>query len=197
MARHNDTVGFAAVFRRVGTALISARARAIMSIGIVLGLGAVGTLAAWSDTATATSGVFTTGRIDIKVGNPAVDNNPAPFSTALTNTAIIPGNVVSAPLLVSNSGTVPFNYTLSVLASNTGIGALLNSSVFAAVTCGGTALSTVTGLDTSKSFTSFPRSIAVGATDQLCISVTMPSGTAVPALGATGTVIYTLQATSS
>ncbi len=168
-----------------------------MSIGIVLGLGAVGTLAAWSDTATATSGVFTTGRIDIKVGNPAEDNNPAAFSTALTNTAIIPGNAVSAPLLVSNSGTVPFSYTLSVVASNNGIGTLLNSSVFAAATCGGTALSTVTGLGTSKSFTSFPRSIAVGSTDQLCISVTMPSGTVVPALGATGTVTYTLQASSS
>jgi len=168
-----------------------------MSIGIVLGLGAVGTLAAWSDTATATSGVFTTGRLDLEVGDPAVDNDPAAFRTALTNTAIIPGNVVSGPLLVSNSGTVPLSYTLSVVASNTGIGTLLNSSVFAAPTCGGTALSTVNGLGTTKSFTSFPRVIAVGATDQLCISVTMPSGTAVPALGATGTVVYTLHASSS
>lgn len=198
MARHGSGFGGSSVLRRIGLALISARARAIMSIGIVLGLGAVGTLAAWSDSATATSGVFTTGSIDIKLGDPApgVDNNPNAFSTALKNEAIVPGNVVSAPLLVRNSGTVPFNYTLSVVASNTGIGALLNSSVFAAATCGGTALSTVTGLGTTTLFTNFPRSIAVGATDQLCISVTMPSGTAVPALGATGTVTYTLLATS-
>ncbi|MBM4510160.1 hypothetical protein GS425_01005 [Rhodococcus hoagii] len=31
------------------------RTRAVASLGIVLGLGAIGTLAAWSDTATATS----------------------------------------------------------------------------------------------------------------------------------------------
>lgn len=197
MSRHKDAVGPKAILRRIGVALISARARAIMSIGIVLGLGAVGTLAAWSDTAIATSGVFTTGRIDIKLGaDPGVDNNPAAFSTALTNTAIVPGNVVTAPLLVRNSGTVAFNYTLSVVASNTGIGNLLNSSVFETA-CGPTALSSVTGLGTSKPFAGFPRTIAVGATDQLCISVTMPAGTTVPALGATGTVTYTLVATSS
>ncbi|NKU63947.1 hypothetical protein GS891_12655 [Rhodococcus hoagii] len=42
--------------------MTGSRTRAVASLGIVLGLGAIGTLAAWSDTATATSGVFSTGR---------------------------------------------------------------------------------------------------------------------------------------
>nr|WP_296773201.1 SipW-dependent-type signal peptide-containing protein [Rhodococcus sp. (in: high G+C Gram-positive bacteria)] len=204
MAGHEQHVGASRVLRRVGSALISARARAVMSIGIVLGIGAVGTLAAWSDTSTATSGTFTTGTIDIKVGNPAVDDNPPAFATALTNTAIAPGNTVTAPLLVRNSGSVAFNYTISVVAnSTTGLGALLNSAVYAGNSCTATALSTVTGLSSSKFFQqaspagNLTRPIAVGATDQLCISVIMPSTATAPATPATGTITYSLVATST
>jgi predicted ribosomally synthesized peptide with SipW-like signal peptide len=174
-----------------------------MSIGIVLGLGAVGTLAAWSDTATATSGVFTTGRLDIKVGNPAVDNNPPAFTTTLTNTAIFPGDTVAAGLLVSNAaGSVANTYTISVVASNAALGNLLNSSVHtgapsSGVACAGSPVSTVTGLGTSKPFPALNRPLAVNGSDQLCISVTMPTGTAQPNPAATGTITYTITATSA
>ncbi|OZC52117.1 hypothetical protein CH289_13115 [Rhodococcus sp. RS1C4] len=194
MASHKQNLG---VLRRIISALISARARAIMSIGIVLGLGAVGTLAAWSDTSTATSGTFTTGTIDIKIGNPAVDNNPPAFATALTNTAIAPGNTVTAPLLVRNSGTVPFNYTLSVAATNTGLGGLLESFVYGNSDCSGPAVSTVSGLFPSKPFPGVNRPIPAGGTDQLCIRVTMPSTATAPATPATGTITYSLVATST
>ncbi|NKW63306.1 hypothetical protein GS937_02055 [Rhodococcus hoagii] len=45
--------------------MTGSRTRAVASLGIVLGLGAIGTLAAWSDTATATSGVFSTGSVSL------------------------------------------------------------------------------------------------------------------------------------
>lgn len=202
MSRHKDSVGPKTVLRRVGVALISARARAFMSIGIVLGLGAVGTLAAWSDTATATSGTFTTGRLDIKVGDPAVDNNPIAFSTTLANPAIFPGDTVAAGLLVSNAtGSVANTYTISVLASNTALGNVLNSSVHSGLpsggACTGAAVSTVSGLGTSKQFPALNRSLPVNGSDQLCISVTPPTGTAPPNPVATGTITYTITATSS
>ncbi|WP_241256532.1 SipW-dependent-type signal peptide-containing protein [Rhodococcus sp. KRD162] len=173
-----------------------------MSIGIVLGLGAVGTLAAWSDTATATSGTFTTGKLDIKVGNPAVDNNPTAFSTTLTNPAIFAGDTVAAGLLVSNAaGSVANTYTISVVASNTALGDLLDSSVRTGLpsgnSCGGTLIGSVSGLGTSKQFSAQGRLLPVNGSDQLCISVTMRAGQAQPTPAATGTVTYTITAMSS
>lgn len=200
MASHKQNLG---VLRRIGSALISARARAIMSIGIVLGLGAVGTLAAWSDTSTATSGLFTTGTIDIKLGDtaPGTDNITL---TTLTNTAIAPGNTVSAPLKVRNAGSVNFTYTISVLASSSSLAGLLNSSVFSGTSCTGTAAGTVTGLGTyvgdtgtAKPFGITPRSVNAAGTDDICISVTMPPTATAPATPATGTIAYTLLATST
>ncbi|MDZ7910290.1 MAG: SipW-dependent-type signal peptide-containing protein [Rhodococcus sp. (in: high G+C Gram-positive bacteria)] len=202
MSRHSGTTGARAVLRRTGSALISARARAIMSIGIVLGLGAVGTLAAWSDTATATSGVFTTGRLDIKVGSPAIDNNPPIFATTLANPAIWPGDTVAAGLLVSNAaGSVANTYTISVLASDLALGNVLSSSVHTGLpsggACVGAAVSTVSGLGTSKQFPALNRSLPINGSDQLCISVTMPAGTPQPNPVATGTITYTITATST
>ncbi|WP_027503677.1 SipW-dependent-type signal peptide-containing protein, partial [Rhodococcus sp. UNC363MFTsu5.1] len=67
------------------------------SLGIVLGLGAIGTLAAWSDTATATSGVFSTGSIDLQLNGQ--QGNPGAYAFAtLTKTGMMPGNSVAATL---------------------------------------------------------------------------------------------------
>ncbi|MDV8078661.1 SipW-dependent-type signal peptide-containing protein [Rhodococcus sp. IEGM 1370] len=173
-----------------------------MSIGIVLGLGAVGTLAAWSDSATATSGVFTTGRLDIKVGTPAIDNNPPVFATTLANPAIFPGDTVAAGLLISNAaGSVANTYTISVVASNADLGNRLSSSVHtgvpsSGVACSGAAISTVTGLGASTPFPALNRSLPVNGSDQLCISVTMTAG-AQPSPALSGTVTYTITATST
>ncbi|MFI8569289.1 SipW-dependent-type signal peptide-containing protein [Rhodococcus sp. NPDC078407] len=202
MSRHKDSVGAKSVVHRIGLALISARARAVMSIGIVLGLGAVGTLAAWSDTATATSGVFTTGKLDIKLGDaPGVDNDPVAFSTTLANPAIFPGDTVAAGLLVSNaSGSVANAYTISVVANNADLGNRLSSSVHTGVptgnACSGAAVSTVTGLGTSKPFPALNRPLALNQSDQLCISVTMTAG-AQPSPALSGKVTYTITATST
>lgn len=204
MSRHKDVLGPKAVVRRIGLALISARARALMSIGIVLGLGAVGTLAAWSDTSTATSGIFTTGTLDIKLGEPFPGSDNVTLAT-LGNAAIVPGTTVSSPLKINNNGSVPFSYKIEVVASNAALGGLLDSSIYAAATCTVSPASTVEKLTPSKFFqqtTPTPGDltrgpIAVGASDQLCISVTMPSSVAAPSVPASGTVSFTFRATSS
>nr|WP_314142727.1 SipW-dependent-type signal peptide-containing protein [uncultured Rhodococcus sp.] len=202
------------VLRRIGLALISARARAIMSIGIVLGLGSVGTLAAWSDTATATSGVFTTGKIDIKLGDPAVDTLPPAFTTTMTKLDLFPNDTRSANLIVSNSGTVGFTYSITATVNSTStpsLGPLLESTVYlgsantANTSCTGTILSTVTGLATPQKFSHPDRALAGQGTtlplpapkvDNLCIVVKM-IGTTSPSSAATGTVSYKLDATST
>ncbi|MGO4201772.1 TasA family protein [Rhodococcus sp. TAF43] len=100
---------------RVRKALGGGRVRAALSLGIVLGLGAVGTMAAWSDTATATSGVFSVASIDLQLNNN--QGNPAYAFTTLNKTDMMPGDSVQAALPIQNKGTAPFSYTMSASAT--------------------------------------------------------------------------------
>lgn len=64
--------------------LRSARVRALLSLGIVLGFGATSTLAYWTDTATVTGGTFTAGTLDLQVND--AQGNPTAY--ALTSLAM-------------------------------------------------------------------------------------------------------------
>lgn len=86
----------------------SAKIRAVLALGTVVGLGTVFTLAAWTDTAV-TSGTFSTGTVDIKIDG--ADNPPTVASLSLTNAK--PGDVTYAPVTVTNEGSINFTYTMS------------------------------------------------------------------------------------
>lgn len=173
--------------------------RVLLAACGVLGIGAVGTLAAWTDQSTATTGVFSTGRIDIKLGTTPVDNNPPTFTTNFTLTAMKPGDTKDATLQVNNSGTVPFTYTISGTATNNGagsdqLGSAMTLQVYAGSTCTGTALNS----PTKFTFTATSaRALAIGANETLCFRATLPS-TADSALQAqTTTGTFTFSATTS
>lgn len=103
--------------------------RATLALGAVLGLGAVGTLAAWSDSATATSGLFSAGAsdvVDIKL-----DGADSRAFVALSMSEMIPGSAIDGNLTVSNVGDVPVNYTMNaVVTGNDQLGQNLRVSVF-------------------------------------------------------------------
>jgi predicted ribosomally synthesized peptide with SipW-like signal peptide len=101
--------------RRIGRALSSTRTRAILTIGCVLGLGTVGTLAYWTDSAAITGGTFTAGHLDLQVN----DSNTPPPVTSLAMSNMAPGESVAATFTVQNKGTVDFTYTLGATASGT------------------------------------------------------------------------------
>lgn len=83
----------------------STRVRAVLSLGMVLGLGAAGTLAAWSDTATAQSGSFVVGSVDMKV------NGADSYSfVSLGTTGMTPGAGKAAVLPISNTGSLAVTY---------------------------------------------------------------------------------------
>lgn len=175
------------------------RIRALLAVGCVLGLGAVGTLAAWTDQSTATSGTFSTGRVDLKVGTPAVDNNPPSFQTSFTLTAMKPGDTVSSTLVVTNAGTIPFTYTVAGTATNNGAGAdqlgsVMTLQVYAGATCSGTVL------NSTAKFT-FPvttaRPLAVGANETLCFRATLPATADTAVQSQTTTATFTFVATNS
>lgn len=202
MARHGSDSRSSSVLRRIGLALISARARAIMSIGIVLGLGAVGTLAAWSDTATATSGVFTTGRIDIQLNG---SNAQATMST-LNKLNLVPGDTLAADIIVNNAGTVPFNYKITAAASGASIGAVLSTSFYTGTAAGNECTGSLVGTLAPMTLTAQPLKLSgtdanvplgAGVNAPMCMSVTMPLGTSVPDPAASGSINYSFEATST
>lgn len=176
------------------------RVRALLALGTVLGVGAVGTTAAWTDESTAISGQFTTGRVDIKLGSPAVNNDPPAFTTALALTNMKPSDTVQATLQVSNSGTVPFTYTISGTATNNGtgadqLGAAMLVQIYPNSGCLGNAI-----LNSPTKFTfsaTSARALAVGANETLCVKATLPAAADTALQGATSVATLTLTATNS
>jgi len=94
------------------------RARAVAALGMVFGLGAVGTMAAWSDTATATTGMFSTSSVNIQV---KLDGDrPVHNFAGLTTINLARGASTAAMLPVQNTGTADFDYAAKALVANDG-----------------------------------------------------------------------------
>lgn len=93
------------------------RVRALLSLGVVLGIGAVTTAAYLSDDATLDSGSFQTGTLDITLDQGVITPNATVDALGGTVTkvsfgiaAMLPGESVAAQVLVRNDGDVPFSF---------------------------------------------------------------------------------------
>ena len=96
----------------------SVRIRALLSLGVVLGFGAVGTAAYWTDQATLAGTTFTAGTLDLKLDGNLAGPGGSYTKTSLGITNLIPGESVAVTVSVQNAGTVGFKYTAK--AYNTG-----------------------------------------------------------------------------
>jgi predicted ribosomally synthesized peptide with SipW-like signal peptide len=185
--------------RSVLGALRSARLRALLGLGVVLSVGATGTFAFWTDDVTVAGTSFTAGTQDLKVNN--LDTVTA--YTALNATALVPGNSTAAVLTIKNNGTAPLKYTAATTATSTLGAALvvkvtgdaLTSGAAPATTCPGTALpGTTTSLNGGLITTG--RLLAPGATETICLQVTLPAGAATTLQGGSTNVGFTFTGTS-
>jgi predicted ribosomally synthesized peptide with SipW-like signal peptide len=170
---------------------VSGKVRAVLALGTVLGLGTVATLAAFTDTVTAT-GSFSTGTLDLKLN----DQDVTTALTGLTMTAAKPGDQTYALLTVRNGGTLPFNYAYTtastagtdpqILAAALNYGvASLGTSAFGVgtpPTCSSTtftgATTVVTPATTKLSAgpsTAAPRPLPAGQVEYLCVRAEVPS----------------------
>jgi len=176
--------------------LRSARVRAALSLGVVLGFGSVSTFAYWTDQATVHGGTFTAGNLDIKVGDPSVDNDPPAFTTDFAMSNMVPGNTKDASLKVSNAGSVAFTYTVTASATNAGagadqLGAAIRLTVYAGA-CGGTAVAT----NVAPSALNISRpAMAANGSETLCFRATLPSDANTALQGKTTQITLTLLAT--
>ena len=99
--------------RRLGWlgALRERRVRALLCVGCVLGVGAVSTLASWSDTATIPTGSFASGTLDLKIDGNLAGPGGTYTKSALTMANMVPGESMSTTLVVqSATGTLPLDY---------------------------------------------------------------------------------------
>lgn len=197
MSRHEITTSTPTVGGRVRRVLGGGRVRAALSLGIVLGLGSVGTLAAWSDTATATSGEFRTATMNLEVGPSGTSSKNYTFS-GLTSSGLLPGTTTEATLPLQNKGELALNYSMTANATgNAAVAGQITISVFAG-TCSGNALAS-SALSTTSATASLiptPRAITAGGTDTLCIRATAGNSLTKAMQNQSINVVFTLTATS-
>jgi predicted ribosomally synthesized peptide with SipW-like signal peptide len=180
----------------------------IMSLAVVsLGSGAV-TLALFTDQQTVAGNTFTAGTVTLGA-------NPA--SALITYSAMAPGDVVTAPLTVTNTGTLALRYSGTSLATNAdtkGLAAALvlviKSGVTTCTTAGfgtdGTAVYTgilgavapapATKLfgDSASGQQAGDRPLAASANEVLCFQATLPITTGNALQASTTTATFTFDA---
>jgi predicted ribosomally synthesized peptide with SipW-like signal peptide len=184
----------------------SVRIRALLSAGMILGLGAVGTLAAWTDESTATA-TFSAGTLDLKLktlpGGTLADSVEL---TTLNMAAMHPGASKAAMIEVSNSGTVPLSYTLAGTAAPglAGLGGDLGASLQVSVYSGGAAVNGATTGSCSGgaligtadqpligTLIAPARNLAPTAVEDLCLLVKLPSNASNTLQGTSTTATFT------
>lgn len=88
------------------------RFRAVLALGTVVGLGALATMAAFSDEATVTADL-TAGTLDITVDGE--QGEPVPYALSIPGSdAMVPGQTLHVPLEVANVGNVDAELSMSV-----------------------------------------------------------------------------------
>ncbi|MGO4256983.1 TasA family protein [Marmoricola sp. RAF53] len=182
---------------------VPVRLRAALGLGVLLGTGTISTHAFWTDAVTVTGATFSAGTIDLKVNN--VDS-AADFST-ISLSGMVPGNTAAGVLTVKNAGTAPLKYTATSAATNADgknlAGALVvkvtaDSATTGAPpsrTCAGSALAG-TGTSLTGSLVGTGRLLTAGASETLCVQVTLPATAASALQGGTTSATLTFSGTS-
>lgn len=117
------------------------RTRALLSLCVLLGFGAVGTGAYWTDSATLATGSVDSGEMHIDLGsNVKAKPESVSFNLSATGTnALYPGKSIANTIAVTNNSTVTgLAFTYRVQASATGP---LASALLLTVSRGGSASS--------------------------------------------------------
>ena len=178
------------------------RTRALLSAGLLVGVGAVGTSAYWSAGTQATGTTVQSGAIHIDL---ATNNRVKPETyawTALTGNLAIAGESQAKILRVRNNsaGGLTFGYTIAATASGTLGGALKvtvrNGGTVSGTTCtGGTVVGTANA--NLNGYSGAPGQLSSSAATpyhDLCVQVSLPAGSGVTN-GATSNIALTFSAT--
>lgn len=183
----------------------SARLRAVLGLGMVLGFGGVGTLASWSYPAPMKTGAFVTGKMDLQFDTSGAAGLSTGYddSARLTWTGFIPGQQQAFPLTVRDVGNAAFHYTATIAqgspwgyADNALFVQLYAGSV-SGTGCTGTPLTsgTVTATSSPSSVIPAARGLSAGGSEPLCVVVGLSGSAANADQGKSGTLVLGFAAT--
>lgn len=176
------------------TAIVLALFAAVMSLSV---------LALFTDTASVPANAFSTGTLDIST---------SPTSALVTFSGMAPGDQVTAPITVSNAGTLNLRYAVTSTTTENTLAAQLDLTIKTGVTnctnAGFTADGTVIygpgdlGSTTGVNIIGNPaqgsqagdRTLAAGANEVLCFNVSLPSSTGDSYQGLSTTATFDFQA---
>ena len=175
------------------------KARVVASSGMLLAGVWGGAMALFTDTETVASGDFTTGSVAIGV---------TPVSTALALAGMAPGDEVTAPVTVSNDGTLDLRYAVgSVAAGDADLASALAVAVKTGVAdCSNAgfgasgssvASGTLSGLsvgDPTAGAQAGDRTLAPSTSEVLCFQVALPTSAANALQGRTAGATFTFSA---
>lgn len=180
---------------------------AALGVATVAAVAAVGTGALFTDSASVTGNLITTGTVDISTDQ---------TSAAITASAMMPGDTVYAPIKVNNLGTAQLRYAVTstttedVLASALQVAVSVNpttcdSTGFAsgtALTLQGTAFGATTGEkmigDPTAGAQTGDRVLAGSANETLCFKVSLPSSnTTASGLSTTASLAFAAEQTAN
>ncbi|MEJ7634285.1 TasA family protein [Aeromicrobium sp.] len=201
MSLHRNT-------RRLASGVTSVRVRALLSLGVALGIGSIGTFAFWTDDSIISGTSFTSGTLDLKVNN--VDDVA---TTTLSMSNMTPGSSSAELLTIKNNGSTTFKYSVAgglagTDASTFATAAALKLAVVAGGTRSGTGnTSTCTGgtvivsaavLTNTTTTVIVPKRgpLAAAGTEALCFQVTFDAAASNALQGKTATVTFTATGTS-
>lgn len=113
LAKMSATLGAGAA--KAWRVACSVQFRVVMTMGLIAGFGAIGTTAAWTDTATVVLPSFSTGTLDLTInGDKETQGQGGTHTMAgFKLNDILPGESVATELIVANEGTVGFSYDIS------------------------------------------------------------------------------------
>lgn len=171
-------------------------------LAVAGGLFTVGSLALFTDQQSVGGNAFTTGTVDL-VASPA--------SAVLTMPAMAPGDQVTAPMTVTNSGTIEFRYALSSTTTEDVLASELQLTVKSGVTTCDDAnwaatgaqlyqgiLGSTTGIaifgSSAQGAQAGDRTIAAGANEVLCFNVALPLSATNASQGKTTSATFTFDA---
>lgn len=184
--------------KRRGLLLLAAAA-------ILLALAATtfSSLALFSDTETSADNTFSTATLDLTV---------APASTAITGLNLIPGDRVTAPLTITNSGSLALRYSMiSVTTEDILAGELQMTVKTGVATCdsanfgasgttefagilGSTGAGTAVLGDSAQGAQAGDRVLAPSANEVLCVDVSLPLSASNVSQGLSTTATFTVNA---
>lgn len=166
----------------------SARTRALLSVGVLLGTGSLGTLATWTDTAELAAGTITSGTMDLQLdAGGAVGTGTGHQRADISWDGLTPGERKAFDLSVHNAGDPPFTYSAAATRGAspawTYVGTPITVQLFTGTAepdstypqqdgCSGGPLGPARNVDgSSQPLLDAAMRLEAGANDQLCLVV--------------------------